>query len=180
MKRSRVVLLAAAVVAAVLFLIPTSAALGITSTGKVYTDKTAWARAVSSYLTEDFNDSTLNSGVSVATYDGYIDSRGYWYDHSDPYGDRTDWYFSKPIKAWGGTWNGNLSGLEVYVYTGSIWQYVGLVGPGFWGFVSSTPFTAVSLRPMPGATTGSGFTLDDMVYGYLAYYPGFVDKTFGR
>jgi hypothetical protein len=177
MKRSRVVLLLLVAAVLVLFILPTSVAL---AQAQVYDDDwQGWQAAARTWNTEDFSDRFLNPGVSVDTSRGELYTFGRLRDLLLP-GYSTTWYFSTPMRAWGGWWDpyglsGPDWGMDVWVYLGRSWEYVGHISEyyqnNFWGFVSSTPFTAVRL------TGEEGYYFDNMVYSaFTQYYPGFIGK----
>ncbi len=169
----RVVMLGLALV---MFLSLAAAAEALTVT--VYTDKTAWENAVGgTILTEDFNDATLNVGVSFSsTESGHINTapgHGYYQDvlnsTSQNY-PQTVWSFTPRITAYGGNWDlggpgGGGNSLNVYIY--DILFKVGYISNsyqgGFWGFISDTPFTSVQLIG-GGGDHQQNYTLDNMVY----------------
>lgn len=146
----------------------------------LYTDRSSWEAAVGSWATEDFNDAILNAEITVVSTVGYVDVNGYWWDRVDDgdYGGGgpvmdTTWTFATPIMAWGGTFDaagpgGPGSSINVSMIDGSE-VYVGTIpntiSGGFWGFVSTTPFTQVHIED---AALISGaqetYTMDDMVY----------------
>ena len=142
----------------------------------VYTDKTEWENALSGqFLTEDFADAQLNTGVSfVSTESGHINPAEENYQdvlasqsQNEP---MTTWSFSPAITGYGGNWTlggpgGSGNSLLVYLADSSL--YVGAIpnsfGGGFWGFTSDIPFTSVKLIGGPG-TNQQHYSLDDMVY----------------
>jgi hypothetical protein len=161
-----------------LWILPVSAAT------VVYTDKTEWENALSEqFLTEDFTDLQLNTGVSfVATApSGHINPvtttpfgsvGGYYTDvmaDSNPNNPSTTWSFTPEITAYGGDWTlggpgGSGNSLNVYIgdstFVGSISSsYMG----AFWGFISDSPFASVKLQ---GAAWSNqqNYQLDNMVY----------------
>jgi hypothetical protein len=174
MKRSRVVLLLVVAAVVVLFILPTSVAL---AQAQVYdNDWQGWQAAANTWNTEDFSDRFLNPGVSVSSSHCYRNNPGYLVDYVRP-GSDTTWYFSKPMRAWGGWWTQyhSGSGIDVYVEVDGSWEYVGHISQyNFWGFFSYSPFTAVGVTSDGG---GQGYYFDDMVYSaFMCYYPGFVGK----
>jgi hypothetical protein len=166
-----VVFLAAAAVA-----ITCWAAVGSAETITVYTDKTEWQNALGGqYLTEDFADTMLNAGVSyVSSESGHINPEQECYQdvlasesQNDP---MTVWTFEPQIAAFGGDWTlggpgGSGNSLHVYIDDDSL--YVGAISNsfngGFWGFVSDTAFSSVTLVGGSG-TNQQHYCLDDMVY----------------
>lgn len=143
-------------------------------------DASGWSNAVNEPCTENFNDTALNPGLTVAsTYPGLVDvDNGVWWDILDGTS-TTTWKFAAPIYAFGGTWN--LSGpggpgSEIDVLIQGVWVPVGTIdrdhGSEFWGFVSDMPFTAVRLQSYPqGNYIQETYELEDMVYAYAANSP---------
>lgn len=148
--------------------------MGFTVT--IYTDKTEWENAVAGqYLTEDFNDLTLNDGISYfSSESGHINPTfGYYQDvlmsasANEP---MTVWDFTPQITAYGGTWTlggPGGSGNYLLIYVDDIEEPVGVVtnsyNGDFWGFISDTPFTSVTLVGGSGSNQ-QNYKLDDMVY----------------
>lgn len=142
----------------------------------IYTDKAEWESAVEGqFLTEDFNDLLLNSGISyVASESGNINVNfGYYHDvlmsasANEPI---TIWTFSPRITAYGGTWTlggPGGTGNSLLVYMDNLDQPVGAISNNyagdFWGFISDTPFTSVFLLGGEGSNQQI-YQLDDMVY----------------
>jgi hypothetical protein len=82
----------------------------------------------------------------------------------------TIWTFSPQVIAYGGTWTlagPGGSGNSLLVYIDDIDQPVGVISNNydgdFWGFISDTPFTSVTLLGGTGSNQQS-YKLDDMVY----------------
>ncbi|MBN2293647.1 MAG: hypothetical protein JXM70_14555 [Pirellulales bacterium] len=142
----------------------------------VYTDKTAWENAlIGQFLTEDFADDQLNTGVSfVSSESGHVNPAQENYQdvltsesQNEP---MTIWSFTPEITAYGGDWTlggpgGSGNSLRIYLADSSL--YVGTIlnsyNGGFWGFISDTPFTSVKLIGGSG-TNQQHYSLDDMVY----------------
>lgn len=142
----------------------------------VYQDKTLWQAAVGgSFLTEDFADAQLNTGVSFAsTESGHINPSQQCYQdvlastsQNEP---MTTWSFSPQITAYGGNWTlggpgGSGNSLLVYIADSSL--YAGTIpnsyGGEFWGFVCDTPLTSVRLVGGSGSNQ-QNYSLDNMVY----------------
>jgi hypothetical protein len=139
----------------------------------VYTDKTAWEAAISGpFLTEDFEDTTLNPGISYTGSESANISNGFFHDVlavESANAPRTTWFFTPQITAYGGNWTlggpgGGGSSLQVYVEDVS---YVGTIvndyNGEFWGFIADPPFTSVLLIGGSG-TNQQNYKLDNMVY----------------
>jgi len=152
-------------------------AITVTSaTITIYTDKMEWQNALDGdYLTEDFADTLLNDGVSyVSTESGHINPMLECYQdvlasqsQNEP---MTTWTFVPRTAAYGGDWTlggpgGSGNSLLVYIADDSL--YVGSIPNSFngefWGFISDTPFSSVSLVGGPG-TNQQHYCLDNMVY----------------
>lgn len=139
-----------------------------------------WQTAVGSWETEDFNDSTLNDGVTVASNGSsiYLPSQR-WEGQvgantaPPPTTLTTVWTFSQPIVAFGGYWIDLLGpggGLSIVV-DGLYSVGTPPLGPEsppyyFWGFVSSEPFTTVTMQLAGSGPPVETYALEDMVYVY--------------
>ena len=141
----------------------------------VYTNKADWEVAVGGqFLTEGFADSQLNTGVSfVSSESGHINPAEECYQdvlaqsQNEP---MTTWSFVPQITGYGGNWTlggpgGSGNNLLVRLADSSL--YVGSISNSysgeFWGFVSDTPFTSVTLVGGSGSNQ-QNYSLDDMVY----------------
>jgi hypothetical protein len=150
----------------------------------IYTDKTAWENALSGqFLTEDFYDRDLNTGVSfVSTESGHINPvtitpngpvGGYYQDvlaSNSQNAPMTTWSFTPQIFAYGGDWTlggpgGGGNSLQVYIDDSltSIGAISNSYNGGFWGFISDTAFTSVKLIG-GGGSNQQNYQLDNMVY----------------
>ena len=138
----------------------------------IYVDKAAWEAEVQNWQTEDFEDDTLNPGLSVVSDAGSIGG-GLWNDQLFDPSQTTTWTFDEPIRAFGGNWDCGPAGpgASIAVSINGSWVYVGEIPNSytgeFWGFVSDEEFTQVLLEAGSGFGTET-YTLDDMVYGDLA------------
>ncbi|MGR8921965.1 MAG: hypothetical protein ACU85V_20305, partial [Gammaproteobacteria bacterium] len=159
----------------VVLLVSTSLTAGVNATTVIYTDKAAWETAVDRpFLTEEFADAVLDSGVSfVSNESGMINPAQEYYqdvmastNQNDP---MTTWSFTPDVIAYGGEWTlggpgGSGNSLLVYVDDTTL---VGAIpssfNGGFWGFVSDTPITSVKLVGGSGSNQQT-YNLDDMVY----------------
>lgn len=165
-----------AIWSAVLMALICSAATVSAATITVHTNKTDWQNAVSGrFLTEEFADSILNTGVSfVSTESGHVNPALECYQdvlasqsQNEP---MTTWRFTPQITAYGGDWTlggPGGSGNSLLVYMGDSNLYVGFIsnsyGGEFWGFTSDTPFTSVRLVGGSGSNQ-QNYSLDNMVY----------------
>lgn len=145
----------------------------------LYTDKAQWESAVGGqFLTEDFTDDQLNTGVSFAsTESGHVNTAmGYYQDvlasqsQNEP---TTTWSFVPEIVGYGGNWvlgGPGGSGNSLLVYIEDTNQYVGSIsnsfGGGFWGFTSDTALGSVKLIGGSG-TNQQSYQLDNMVYSFV-------------
>ena len=145
----------------------------------VYTDPTEWENALAgTFLTEDFADDILNTGVSfVSTESGHINPAQEIYQDvlasQSQNAPTTTWSFIPQITAYGGNWTlggPGGSGNSLLVYIADSDSYVGSIsnsyGGEFWGFISDTPFTSVQLIGGSG-TNQQNYSLDDMVYSHV-------------
>ncbi|UCD63727.1 MAG: hypothetical protein JSW34_13460, partial [Candidatus Zixiibacteriota bacterium] len=135
----------------------------------VYTDRTDWLDAVASSLDEDFDDATLNVGISVVSDMGGIGG-GVWNDVlNNQMNWETTWTFDPPIYAFGGYWDltpAGVGGLVNVLIGGGVFADVisPAGGAGFWGVVSDEPFAEVLLGCAGASNPQETYTLDDMVY----------------
>ena len=150
------------------------------ATVSLYTNLSDWTSSVSSYQTEDFNDTSLVSGLSyTSTSGGYVTS-GYFYDRPTSSTTGTTWSFSSAVTAFGGDFNlaepgGPGMGLLVTMSDGSQTY----VSPseisrntnGFWGFVSDLAFTSVTLLAGTQSGVAETYNLDNLVFGNVAAVP---------
>jgi hypothetical protein len=130
-----------------------------------------WKTAVGSWLTEDFNDATLNPEISVTTTVGSVGG-GVWNDQvklSPP--QTTTFSFSPSIFAFGGNWDltplGPGTGIAVLADGNPVGEISNDYDGGFWGFVSDSNFTNVLLQAGSGTASPFNqetFTIENMVY----------------
>lgn len=140
----------------------------------IYMDKTAWENALSGpFLTEDFADSTLNSGVSfVSTESGHINpSQENYQDvlastsQNEP---ATTWNFTSGITGYGGNWTlggpgGSGNSLGIYIGGSLVGSISNSYGGEFFGVISDSSFTSITLKGGSGSNQ-QNYRLDDMVY----------------
>jgi len=138
----------------------------------VYTDKTAFQNATTGTTLEDFNDATLAMGVT-STNGTLVSSR--FSDTVNKTGATTTFTFSGAVQAIGGLFNLTPGGGDqgiAFLLDGA--PLPGIEVPngtnGFWGFISDTPFTTVTL--LGGSQSGNQalerYTLDDLIFGLSA------------
>lgn len=130
----------------------------------VYTDKLSWESAVTSYLTEDFADTTLNAGVSyVSGSELGLFSGGKFYDGASPWY-ATTFTFESAINAWGGDLDtnpwGSYVGIDLSFDGTPLGSEYNFQGIGFLGFTSDTAFSIVTIS----APHVERYSLDNMVY----------------
>ncbi len=162
------------------------AASSMVGAGAIFTvydasEQDQWQSAVGSWETEDFNDSTLNDGLTVASDGGSIyPPNQRWEDQvgenssPPPTTLTTVWNFSEPIVAFGGYWidlygpGGGLSIVVDGLYSVLFGPTLGPESPPylFWGFVSSEPFTTVTIQLAGLGPPVETYALEDMVYVY--------------
>lgn len=149
----------------------------------VYTDRSAWEAAVGSFQEEFFADTTLNTGISVTSGNGYIIpdggsfpggigstslTPGYWIDNLDS--TTTKFSFAAPTIGFGGYWDldgpsGPGTAIEVKLDGTLVASEISETTAGtFWGVVSSTPFNQVLLSEGSTPAARERFTMDNMVY----------------
>jgi len=170
------ILFAVMVIASVLAVVPV-----VSATVTVYPeDRPGWESAlVCDYREEFFTDATLNPGVSVETDNGYVEtSTGVWWDRlvcPESGLTTTIWQFDTPLDSFGGNWNPGVPGDPgacIAVAIDGSWVSVGEIPAAytgqFWGFTSTTSFSAVRLSP-GSACNGAWcetYELDNMVYSF--------------
>jgi hypothetical protein len=124
----------------------------------VYTNQADWTTALggATVFLEDFNDTTLNTGLSiVSTYPDFSINGtvpGKMLDQvDDAQGFKTTVTFDKPMTAAGGFWDlagPGGPGSNIYInLLGGGTQFVGEIPKTtegtFWGFTTTTPFTSI-------------------------------------
>ena len=165
-------------ISAVLLFVAGSANAAIT----VYTDRTAWETAVGSFEEEFFEDATLNPGISIVSGEpGYVDTTNQWWwdrvdeSHNVP---STTISFATALYGFGGYWDCNEPGgpgtgltvtIDETVVGTQISRYSDFDdnNQGFYGIVSSSPFSSVVLTEGTQASGVETFYLDNMVYSVI-------------
>jgi hypothetical protein len=141
----------------------------------VYTDRSNWESALSgNYTEEDFSDMTLNPGLSVVSDVGEIrPGIPAWWDRVTRAGNETTTFsFSPSVVAFGGFWDlagpaGPGQGVEVTLpgISGEpLLSIARTFSGGFWGFISDTAFTDVTLQAWNQHGRAETFKLKKLVY----------------
>lgn len=152
------------------------------ATFSIYTDRTAFEAALSSYTVETFAGNTTSSGVVIAGGSvAYVSN-----ELSDQINDgvgvtSTTFSFPLAINAFGGDWNlavpgGPGTGIALSTFDGVATRQVGTEIPNtiagtFWGFISDTPFTQVLLTEGIQASGVETYTMDNLTTGFAATVP---------
>lgn len=147
----------------------------------VYTDRAAWEAAAGSYQEEFFTDAILNSGVSVVSDNGLVDTvNGVWWDVVELGQATTTWHFAHPITTFGGYWDlagpgGPGSGINVYI-DGSpvVAEWENTLSGDFRGFIAGPSFSNVRLTATSLEAGVETYELDNMVYSTIIPAPGAV------
>ncbi len=114
---------------------------------------------------QEFDDTTLNPGVSVVSTNGYIDTTlDQWVDFVNGYEPATTtWSFATPITGFGGFFDLNPEGIGSGIHISADGYDVGdITANGFWGFFSTEPLSTVMFSNVP--TGQDHFYMDDMRY----------------
>jgi len=161
-------------ISAVLLFVAGSANAAIT----VYTDRSAWETAVGGFEEEFFEDATLNSGIGIVS--GYpsagVDLTNQWW--SDQVSDgwtppSTTISFATALYGFGGYWNlndpgGPGTGLTVTIDGTPVGTEISRYSDfGFYGIVSSSPFSSVVLTEGTQSSGVETFYLDNMAYSVI-------------
>ncbi|MEJ6398108.1 VPLPA-CTERM sorting domain-containing protein [Yoonia sp. 208BN28-4] len=136
--------LAFSLVAVMLAATPTAAATTF------YTDRAAFDAATNPLVVEDFADTTLVTGLSVATSVGQAQD-GIWRDRPTPVGAQTTWSFAAPVTAFGADFDlspgGQGTGLKFLLNgTTLLSQELQNFTPTFFGFISDDPFGSLLIQ----------------------------------
>ena len=143
-------------------------------------DQPGWSSAVGgAFLTEDFNDSILNPGLTVTTSSGFIDAGGFWNDHVVNGGSSTTWNFATPIMGFGGNWDLSPGGagqgilfFSVHLTSGSFvtvpTEIPDTFTGQFFGFTIDQPFDQVAYYGGTQMGIAETYHLDNLVYAPLA------------
>src|SRR5262245_15804853 len=151
----------------------------------IFTDRTAWEAALAGQTiqTEDFNDGVFNDG-SVTSSAGSIGG-GDFHDVVDTAPPKTTgWTFNSPLSAWGADWdldqgneNQHDQGINLFIDAGGstpIFSFPTLHDDyiGFFGFISDTPFSNVSVFADLGGGVNEIYDMDDMSFVAAVPEPG--------
>ncbi|WP_426169194.1 PEPxxWA-CTERM sorting domain-containing protein [Sandarakinorhabdus sp. DWP1-3-1] len=141
-----------------------------------YTSSSAFAAAVSGAVTEDFEDSTLVSGLSFTSTVGSIGG-GLFNDRPVKNEADTTFFFAGGTNAFGGIFNldpgGRGQGLEFTLnLTGGGTEVAGRIqyeAPGFFGFTSTNSFDSVTWRGFDDINgSAETFNLDNAMFGSVS------------
>lgn len=139
----------------------------------IYTDQAAFEAAAGMTTTEDFEDATLAPGLTFTSDAGSV-SGGVFDDRLVRGGDETTFTFLTPITAFGAIFNlapgGAGQGIEFTLTPGGL---VGTEVPDsfsgqFFGFISDTAFTSVTLRGGTQGGSAETYNLDNLQFGFAA------------
>jgi len=160
-------------ISAVLLFVAGSASAAIT----VYTVRSDWESAVGSFEEEFFEDAILNPGISIVSGEpGYVDTTNqWWWDRVDASNTppSTTISFATALYGFGGYWNlndpgGPGVGLTVTIDGTPVGTEISRYSVfGFYGIVSSSPFSSVVLTEGTQASGVETFYLDNMVYSVI-------------
>lgn len=147
------------------------------STITIYTDMNAWRASVGCYDTETFNDGSLDSGITVASGNGYINGTR-WYDSVVPAGSTTTWTFAQPITGWAADfWDlagpgGPGTNIQVYLDGVAVPNEIPAATQGtFWGVTSNTPFSVVLIAAGTAQAIQETYLMDDMSFSTKCVVP---------
>lgn len=139
-----------------------------------FTDYDTWAVNVDTYQLEDFDDSTLVSGLGfTSTSGGRVNSGGYFYDRPTASNGGTVWTFDTAVNSFGGIWDlagpgGSGMGLLLTMSDGSstfVAPEISNATDNFWGFTADTYFTSVSIVAATQGGIAETYHLDNLVFG---------------
>ncbi len=114
----------------------------------IYTSYGDYLAAIGTPRVENFEDTTLQPGLTVVTSVGYI-ANGVWNDRLTPGGDTTTWYQTGGFTAWGGFFDlfnpgGPGTGILITADGQVIGQIDNSYAGQFWGFtLEGLPFNSV-------------------------------------
>jgi hypothetical protein len=154
-----------------------------------FTDRTAWEAALAGQTiqTEDFNDSVFNDGSVTSNAGSFTGTN--WHDVIDTAPSKTTtWTFNSSLTAWGADWDllqGAMAqhnqGINLFIDAGGStlidsFPFLSDDYIGFFGFISDTPFTNVSVfpgTPLQGAEgVNEIYDMDNMSFVAAVPEPG--------
>ena len=137
-----------------------------------YGDKPGWELAASPFVTEDFNDATLDAEVTVVTTNGLLINSQF--EDMLGFTDVTTWSFDPPINAWGGNFDcepgGAGTGIAIELVNGVMFDVpteIPNTCAGFFGFTSDMAFKSVILTEGSTPNVQETYFFDDMVYSFV-------------
>lgn len=141
----------------------------------VYTDRASWEAALTGSLVEEsFEDSILNTEITLQTDMGFVNTTdGVWWDRMSTGNDWTTTFsFSPEIYAFGGEWDladpgGPGQGILVtlpYSIGPTVLSIDRTTTGTFWGFVSDTSFSSVTLEGWSQSGWAETYELDNLAY----------------
>ncbi len=144
-----------------------------------FTDQTSWGTVAGSYLTENFDDTTLNAGLTITSaWSSFEISGGEMHDRLTPTQAPTVFSFASGINAFGGIWDlagpgGQGIGLEVTLSTGEVLvqELSRTLSNDFWGFTSDVSFVSVSLSGGSQQGGAETYDLNDLFYSASTTVP---------
>lgn len=140
------------------------------ATVTVYTDRSAWEAAVGGPFSEEtFDDASLNSGVSVVSDDGSVNTGDQRWDDRVVGSDTTTWSFLGGITAFGANWNNDHNGAGLGLQLTLDGTAVGSEIPAeledeFWGVVADFSFTDVLVEAGTQGGSAETYLMDNLVY----------------
>jgi hypothetical protein len=145
----------------------------------VFTDRTLWVAAVGGSFSEETFSTGTTTGFSieqVGTEHSTGISDGVFHDRTQLDDDYTNYNFNAPITAFGANWDlapgGPGQGLQLYFGGTSVApEITNTYTGGFFGLVSTTAFSTVSVHS--GTFDGAGEThnVDNVVFGNVSAVP---------
>lgn len=140
-----------------------------------FTDETSWSNNLSNITTEDFEDNTLVSGLSIVSSVGSI-ANGLWNDVLNG-SDTTTFSFTTAVNAIGGFWDltpgGAGTGIAFETVSGNTFSvevpdnYSGQ----FWGLKSDDAFTSITLKEGTQGGSKETFNLDNFKFAQVSAVP---------
>jgi hypothetical protein len=160
-------------------LLTSSAFLATSAQAQVtyYTDQAAFLAALNgTAVVEDFEDSTLATGLSYVSTVGAITS-GHFADQLAPASQTTTFSFGTAINAFGGFWDLSPGGAGVGIaFTPAPGATLAMELPRtyngqFWGFITTNSFSSLLLTAGTQANGVETYNLDNLTFGTGAAVP---------